>query len=185
MGDDCIIIIQFKRFCFSPQRQKLSVLKALAINQGRVRLTILRTTNKWNKCLKWLVLVLLHLFWNGCWSLQSDRLSAKCMISSWINVFFLDHSLFLGNERFFARLKSSRFYDLRLIVSGYRDRDRSTRLVQMWLHLHRDSISLKSPSIREVASVIGKIVSSFPGVMDGALYYRHLEKDKSQALDFL
>ena len=39
-----------------------------------------------------------------------------------------------------------------------------------------------SPSIREVASVIGKVVSSFPGVMHGALYYRHLEKDKSQAL---
>ena len=33
-----------------------------------------------------------------------------------------------------------------------------------------------SPSIREVASVIGKIVSSFPGVMHGAPYYRHLEK---------
>ena len=28
-----------------------------------------------------------------------------------------------------------------------------------------------SPSIREVASVIGKIVSSFPGVMHGAFYY--------------
>lgn len=39
-----------------------------------------------------------------------------------------------------------------------------------------------SPSIGEVASVIGEIVSSFPGVMHGALYYRHLEKDKSQAL---
>ena len=39
-----------------------------------------------------------------------------------------------------------------------------------------------SPSIREVASVIGKIVASFPGVMHGAPYYRHLEKDKSQAL---
>ena len=37
-------------------------------------------------------------------------------------------------------------------------------------------------SIREVASVIGKIVASFPGVMHGALYYRQLEKDKSQAL---
>ena len=39
-----------------------------------------------------------------------------------------------------------------------------------------------SPSIWEVASVIGKIVASFPGVMHGALYYRQLEKDKSQAL---
>ena len=39
-----------------------------------------------------------------------------------------------------------------------------------------------SPSIRKVASVIGKIVASFPGVIHGALYYRYLEKDKSQAL---
>ena len=38
-----------------------------------------------------------------------------------------------------------------------------------------------SPSIKEVASVFGKIVLSFPGVMYGALY-RHLEGDKSQAL---
>ena len=32
-----------------------------------------------------------------------------------------------------------------------------------------------SPSIKEVASVFGKIVSNFPGVIHGALY-RHLEK---------
>ena len=43
-------------------------------------------------------------------------------------------------------------------------------------------LACPSPSIREVASVIGKIVSSFPGGMHGVLYYRHLEKDKSQAL---
>ena len=43
-------------------------------------------------------------------------------------------------------------------------------------------LASSSLSIREVASVIGKIVSSFPGVMHGAVYYRHLEKDKSQAL---
>lgn len=105
VGDDYIIIIQFKRFCFSPQRQKLSVLKALAINQGRVRLTILRTTNKWNKCLKWLVLVLLHLFWNGCWSLQSDRLSAVCMISSWITVFFFGSLTVSGKREIFCSIK--------------------------------------------------------------------------------
>ena len=38
------------------------------------------------------------------------------------------------------------------------------------------------PSIREVARVLGKIVSSFPGVMYGALSYRHIEHDKSSAL---
>ncbi|XP_028404044.1 uncharacterized protein LOC114526666 [Dendronephthya gigantea] len=42
--------------------------------------------------------------------------------------------------------------------------------------------SEKSKPIREVAKVIGKIVASFPGVMYGPLYYRYLERDKSQAL---
>ena len=37
-------------------------------------------------------------------------------------------------------------------------------------------------SIREVASAIGSIVDSFPGVMHGPLLYRHLEKDKCLAL---
>ena len=36
-------------------------------------------------------------------------------------------------------------------------------------------------TIREVARVIGKIVSSFPGIMYGPLYYRELENDKSLA----
>ena len=37
-------------------------------------------------------------------------------------------------------------------------------------------------SIREVASAIGRIVASFPGVMHGPLFYGHLEKDKYLAL---
>ena len=57
-------------------------------------------------------------------------------------------------------------------------REKATSLQNVCTELLKNS----SPSIREVASVIGKIVSSFPGVMHGALYYRHLEKDKSQAL---
>ena len=40
----------------------------------------------------------------------------------------------------------------------------------------------KNPTIREVARVIGKIVSSFPGTNYGPLYYRHLEHDKTIAL---
>ncbi len=36
--------------------------------------------------------------------------------------------------------------------------------------------------IREVAQIVGKLVSSFPGVIFGPLYYRTLEKDKSKAL---
>ena len=39
-----------------------------------------------------------------------------------------------------------------------------------------------SPTIRELARVVGKIVSSFPGVMYGPLYYRMLERDKILAL---
>ena len=39
-----------------------------------------------------------------------------------------------------------------------------------------------SPTIRELARVVGKIVSSFPGVMYGPLHYRMLERDKILAL---
>ena len=39
-----------------------------------------------------------------------------------------------------------------------------------------------SVKIRAVAQIIGKIVSSFPGVLYGHLYYRHLESDKTSAL---
>ena len=35
---------------------------------------------------------------------------------------------------------------------------------------------------REVAQIVGKLVSSFPGVLHGPLYYRNLEKDKSTVL---
>ena len=38
------------------------------------------------------------------------------------------------------------------------------------------------PTIREVARVLGKIVSSFPGVMHRALYHRHINHDKTSAL---
>ena len=39
-----------------------------------------------------------------------------------------------------------------------------------------------SPTIREVSQVLGYIISTFPGVMLGPLYFRHLETIKSQAL---
>ena len=39
-------------------------------------------------------------------------------------------------------------------------------------------------SIREVASVIGLLVSSFPAVMYGPLYYRQLEREKSLAVKY-
>ena len=43
-------------------------------------------------------------------------------------------------------------------------------------------VNTASPTIREVARVLGKIVSSFPGVMYGALNYRHIEHDKTCTL---
>ena len=39
-----------------------------------------------------------------------------------------------------------------------------------------------APTFREVAQVIGLIVSSFPGVQFGELHYRHLERNKILAL---
>ena len=39
-----------------------------------------------------------------------------------------------------------------------------------------------NPTIREVAQVLGLIVSSFPGVAYGTLHYRYLERDKTSAL---
>ena len=44
-------------------------------------------------------------------------------------------------------------------------------------HLHQHN-----PTIRDVAHVIGLIVSSFPEVQYGELYYRYLEQEKIQAL---
>ena len=43
-------------------------------------------------------------------------------------------------------------------------------------------LSKDSVVIRKVASVIGKIVSSLPGSLPGAIYYRNVEKDKDKAL---
>ena len=42
--------------------------------------------------------------------------------------------------------------------------------------------SYKMLPIREVAQIVGKLISSFPGVLYGPLYYRSLEKDKTAAL---
>ena len=40
----------------------------------------------------------------------------------------------------------------------------------------------EQPLIREVASVVGQMVSCFPGVKYAPLYYRALENDKTDAL---
>ena len=38
------------------------------------------------------------------------------------------------------------------------------------------------PTFRQVAEVIGILVSNFPGAQYGPLHYRHLERDKYLAL---
>ena len=43
----------------------------------------------------------------------------------------------------------------------------------------RDLLARKNPKIREVAREFGMLVSSFPGVQYGPLFYRSLEYDKS------
>ena len=48
--------------------------------------------------------------------------------------------------------------------------------------LCQELIDTKEPSIRHVARVIGKIVSTFPAVQYGPLFYRTLERDKIAAL---
>lgn len=48
--------------------------------------------------------------------------------------------------------------------------------------LCQKALRARELSIREVASLIGTLVSTFPGVECGPLYYRHLEWDKDLAL---
>ena len=50
--------------------------------------------------------------------------------------------------------------------------------------LCEDTILKKKHTIRQMATVIGTLVSSFPGVEYGPLYYRHLEDNKKRELVF-
>ena len=56
--------------------------------------------------------------------------------------------------------------------------EKATKLKQTCQALLR----AKFPTIREVARVVGKLVSSFPGVMHAPLYYRMLGRDTTLAL---
>ena len=44
-------------------------------------------------------------------------------------------------------------------------------------------LSCTSPTIREVAQVVGLIIASFPGVMYGPSHFRITEGEKSKALE--
>lgn len=56
--------------------------------------------------------------------------------------------------------------------------DKTTKVIEMCSKLLKHT----SPTIREVSQVLGYIISTFPGVMLGPLYFRYLEGIKSQAL---
>jgi len=46
----------------------------------------------------------------------------------------------------------------------------------------KNLLTLKHPTIRDLAKVIGKLVAAFPGCVYGPLHYRTLEHEKSVAL---
>ena len=54
--------------------------------------------------------------------------------------------------------------------------------VQRILSICASLLKTQMPTIRQVAEVIGILVSNFPGAQYGPLHYRHLERDKYLAL---
>jgi hypothetical protein len=58
--------------------------------------------------------------------------------------------------------------------------EKATKLEQACQEL----LTQQQPTVRQVARVIGLLVSSFPGVALGPLYYRMLEADKTAALHY-
>lgn len=56
------------------------------------------------------------------------------------------------------------------------------RKIAAYTNLCRTLQSKPSPSVRDVAQLIGKLVSSFPAVEHGKLFYRQLERGKLAAL---
>ena len=57
--------------------------------------------------------------------------------------------------------------------------DKIRKTTEVLLSAIHNSHSVK---IRDIARIIGYLISSFPGVKFGALYYRYLEMDKIKAL---
>ena len=54
--------------------------------------------------------------------------------------------------------------------------------VQRILSVCASLLKTQMPTIRQVAEVIGILVSNFPGAQYGPFHYRHLERDKYLAL---
>lgn len=57
--------------------------------------------------------------------------------------------------------------------------DKIRKIKEVLLSAIHNSHSVK---IRDISRIIGYLISSFPGVTFGALYYRYLEMDKIKAL---
>ncbi|CAB4010938.1 Transposon Tf2-6 poly, partial [Paramuricea clavata] len=65
-----------------------------------------------------------------------------------------------------------------VLMRVYMTPEKVTKVIEMCSKLLKNT----SPTIREVSQVVGYIISTFPGVMLGPLFFRHLEGVKSQAL---
>ena len=63
-------------------------------------------------------------------------------------------------------------------MTVYLTQQKQLKLKNVCLHI----IKIQRPTIRLVAQLLGLMTSSFPGVMYGALYYRRLDMEKTDAL---
>ena len=65
-----------------------------------------------------------------------------------------------------------------VLMRIYMTPDKVAKVIDLCSNL----LSAQMPTIRTVSQVLGYIISTFPGVMFGPLYFRHLECDKSLTL---
>ena len=65
-----------------------------------------------------------------------------------------------------------------VLMRIYMTPDKVAKVIDLYSNL----LSAQLPTIRTVSQVLGYIISTFPGVMFGPLYFRHLECDKPLAL---
>ena len=136
-----------------------------------------------------------------------SHLRAKCGVSC---TGYIDDSLYLGNN--YQECETNTLKAIKLLISlGFHihpkksvtlpsqtieylgfivsSTEMTVRLtekkINKYVKLCRDFASAnKVHKIRDVASLIGKLTSTFPGVQFGPLHYRNLERDKIEALKF-
>jgi hypothetical protein len=56
--------------------------------------------------------------------------------------------------------------------------EKADRLIKICL----ETVNKPKPTIQEIASLVGMMTASFPGVMYGPLHYRSIDIDKNEAL---